>query len=349
MPTATEPLVLTTEERKELAIARQAGITCVVMNTATQLKHINCPWDEMQIRLIFIAFASLPLLAAILVPRPFVRWRHWVMGSFRVGFYLFPLMRRNVGVQKVLDDGVTPGKLGWLVDFYRVVWGEPPFALFCCRRIALSPACGVGCPFTTAPTILTPSIAHHLPCPAGTRLMAIVCCGLLSLPLPLGVHLLVQIFPVCMVLSNDTLCSSRLLRDGMHRVRAFDALMERAAAFTPLGTSVVGAAWLQGRSAGRVCSSFLTYVSVVVGVVVPTVAAARLPAFRTVPGFVRDVAEMRAGAGRAVRGMLMGDADPAGRRLVGRYTRSATRLMWWWFLLHGLWTLCVLAAGDVMC
>lgn len=188
------------------------------------------------------------------------------------GLLLLPSSAASI--QRVLNAEPTPGVLGALVDFLRVLWGE--HSTLCpgagaAGRLADWLACGAapgrlavtGCdgwllllpPLPAAPPpnasdcscACRCSCTHrHLPphpttltIIAGARLFAVVLAALvMPLPLlPLVPHLLLQAYAVAMVRWNSSLCAAPLLTHPLMagRIRRVIAVMDLSTMLLPGG------------------------------------------------------------------------------------------------------------------
>lgn len=115
---------LTPSQRRELAIARQLGATSCLVHTIVQLMHLKCPWSERWQRLLSIPVTGLGWAVPALAPHFYLRRRHWFTFAHRVAFFMFPLLRKPKGIQRVLDTGASPGGVGALKDVLKIAWGE---------------------------------------------------------------------------------------------------------------------------------------------------------------------------------------------------------------------------------
>jgi hypothetical protein len=151
--------------------------------------------------------------------------------------------------------------------------------------------------------------------------------------------MLIQLFSVCMVLNNKSLCGTRLMVENQIRVKEFHRCMAALATLTPasgVGIDAVGDA--------ASCSTFIAFVALVLGLIVPTAIACSTQMLVALPGWVRDINGSQLWVAGLVRGMCGVVAEGE------RKPHLLARGVQWWFLLHLTWVMAGLRLpGAVKC
>lgn len=178
--------------------------------------------------------------AATTVARPRLYWRHRVAitQGFRLLMYLFPSFR-NPGATSalMLANAATPGWQGAIKDFIRVL--------------------------------------------GGTRLLLLAVCGVV-LAMPPGVTLVAQAALLALTANNTAYCSTQLLSHPLTQRRArwlASHLELGGATLLALNPAMFphASSTLQGRTPPlQTCTDVLLFLQVSIGVLLPTVCAARL-------------------------------------------------------------------------
>jgi hypothetical protein len=157
--------------------------------------------------------------------------------------------------------------------------------------------------------------------------MAVGVTGLLP-TLPLLPYLVIQAFSILSVRANDSLCTTRLMHENAGRIAAFHGHMGLLAGLTPAGGGLVDAAGLAREAAG--CSAFLTFLSFLMGIVLPMLLMARTAMYAVLGGWAADLQTSQSSGAEVARQMC------------GTSRRAGRPWMYWWAFLHLAWSLSAL-------
>lgn len=95
-----------------------------MLHTVVQFMHISCPWHERWQRLLSIPVSSVMWALPLTAPNFYLRHRTFILVTFKIIFFAFPLLRKARGIQRVLDAPATPGAGGFLIDIIKMGWGS---------------------------------------------------------------------------------------------------------------------------------------------------------------------------------------------------------------------------------